>query len=186
MEINIQIKNVQKQEDRLSTSEFQQVIGLALWSSCRLSGSALWSSKAPASDRAQHFGVPAGDRAQLSFKEVIGLSVLEFQQIIGLSTSEFQQVIGLSTSEFQQVIGLSAPSTRCVCVGNPNYNGSVRLQYTAGGAGDTDESGTNKGAHQLSVIWQKDASATYLLRTCDAIVVQAVYAGHHVISSLCK
>ena len=74
----------------------------------------------------------------------------------------------------------------CVCVGNPNYNGSVRLQYTAGGAGDTDESGTNKDAHQLSVIWQKDASGTYLLRTCDAIVVQAVYAGHHVISSLCK
>ena len=35
MEINIQIKNVQKPEDRLSTSEFQQVIGLALWSSCR-------------------------------------------------------------------------------------------------------------------------------------------------------
>ena len=35
MEINIQIKNVQKPEDRLSTSEFQQVIGLELWSSCR-------------------------------------------------------------------------------------------------------------------------------------------------------
>ena len=35
MEINIQNKNVQKPEDRLSTSEFQQVIGLALSSSCR-------------------------------------------------------------------------------------------------------------------------------------------------------
>ena len=35
MEINIQIKNVQEPEDRLSTSEFQQVIGLALWSSFR-------------------------------------------------------------------------------------------------------------------------------------------------------
>ncbi|CAE7241128.1 TAD1 [Symbiodinium sp. KB8] len=103
----------------------------------------------------------------LDFQQVIGLSTSEFQQVIGLSTSEFQQVIGLSTSEFQQVIGLSTsviglsvPSTRCMCVGNPNYNGSVRLQYTAGGAGDTDESGTNKDAHQLSVIWQKDASAT--------------------------
>ncbi|OLP78000.1 hypothetical protein AK812_SmicGene41880 [Symbiodinium microadriaticum] len=145
MEINIQNKNVQKPEViGLSALDFQQVIGLST------------------SEFQQVIGLSTSE-----FQQVIGLSTSEFQQVIGLSTSEFQQVIGLSTSEFQQVIGLSTsviglsvPSTRCMCVGNPNYNGSVRLQYTAGGAGDTDESGTNKDAHQLSVIWQKDASAT--------------------------
>ena len=71
-------------------------------------------------------------------------------------------------------------------MGNPNYNGSLSLHYAAGGAGDTDESGTNKDAHQLSVLWQKDASATYLLRVCDTIVVQAVYGERHVMYSLCK
>ena len=73
-------------------------------------------------------------------------------------------------------------------MGNPNYNGSLSLHYAAGGAGDTDESGTgtNKDAHQLSVLWQKDASARYLLRVCETIVVQAVYGERHVMCSLCK
>ena len=38
----------------------------------------------------------------------------------------------------------------CVCVGIPNYNGLYMFQ-NAGGAGGTDETGTNKDAHQLPV-----------------------------------
>ena len=37
-----------------------------------------------------------------------------------------------------------------MCVGIPNYNGLYLFQ-SAGGAGGTDETGTNKDAHQLPV-----------------------------------
>ena len=43
-----------------------------------------------------------------------------------------------------------------------DYHFSPFFQQVAGGAGDTDETGTNKDTHQLSVIWIGDARSTYL------------------------
>ena len=49
------------------------------------------------------------------------------------------------------------------------------FQQVAGGAGGTDETGTNKDTHQLSVIWKQDAVSTYLPPNfCSSCYYQAV------------
>ena len=56
-----------------------------------------------------------------------------------------------------------------------DYHFSPFSQQVAGGAGGTDETGTNKDTHQLSVIWKRDAVSTYLPPNfCPSCYHQAV------------